>query len=235
MLLFFPENICFLFSPPLPWWITVSELHWWWWRLFTSRQARAQLRVNILRVDSPNSDQLFWNWKLRVWLHRVSQLSQFRVKIRVCWTCFLKQAQRFEHENKNVLFFSCFHNLLSKLIVAQWIRKLFLLEAFMVQQIVGSNPTLYVCSEECASHSGSSDRAVVQRWSQVTVIHAGYSPGFSVKGHQFKRVSDWRCLFFCLPRLFSHCESQQREDNLFFKIWKCINNNVYNPSVVFFF
>lgn len=54
---------------------------------FYSHGAR---RVNLLRVDQTNSKQLFWKRKIRVFLHRVSQL---RVRsLRVCWTYFLKWA-----------------------------------------------------------------------------------------------------------------------------------------------
>lgn len=54
---------------------------------FYSHGAR---RVSLLRVDQTNSKQLFWKRKIRVFLHRVSQL---RVRsLRVCWTYFLKWA-----------------------------------------------------------------------------------------------------------------------------------------------
>ena len=43
--------VCFLLSPLLLWWITVSELHWWW-LIFTSHQTRAQLRSAVLELKT---------------------------------------------------------------------------------------------------------------------------------------------------------------------------------------
>ncbi len=62
------------FSCWLPWWIVVSELHWW--RLFIV-VTYALLRVKLVDwVDWTNSDQLFWNWKLAPGVYSKNQVQQ---------------------------------------------------------------------------------------------------------------------------------------------------------------
>ena len=63
----------------LPWWITVSELHWWC--LFFSCGTSG----STYSVDWTNSEHPLWNRKLRVsWLW-------------LCWTSFLRQAPDILH------------------------------------------------------------------------------------------------------------------------------------------